>query len=313
MMKGVTVISCLCLLLNVDAQTESKWNWSSKNRNNNEGVRDRPTVDRRKYESLEDFRDRYEVSEYSTRKPNTQADEFYGNSLSVGGANGGGGYGFNGPNNIGNGYHGNGFGAYAPQGLGGGPNNFNNYPLYGNQANGPYNPGFGYQPNNFKPGFNNNFYPNGGGYGPGFTPNYGNGGQFYPGSGIGGGGGGGGGSGLGGGPNRYPGGYNPLGNSAANGVLVGPGGPTGLYGRPPNYAGPGQLPFGGNGIGLGGVGNPYGFNNNGFYNNYGTPYGNGYPQNNGIIPFNSKAGSGILADAEADDPKGRELDKKSNK
>lgn len=43
------------------------------------------------------------------------------------------------------------------------------------------------------------------------------------------------------GPNRYP--YNPLGNSAANGVLVGPGGPTGVYGRPPNYAG--QNNFGG--------------------------------------------------------------------
>lgn len=44
----------------------------------------------------------------------------------------------------GNGYNGNGFGAFVPQGLGGlGPNNFNNYPLYGNQFNGPYNPGFG--------------------------------------------------------------------------------------------------------------------------------------------------------------------------
>lgn len=30
-------------------------------------------------------------------------------------------------------------------------------------------------------------------------------------------------------------GYNPLGNNAANGVLVGPDGPTGYYGRPPGY------------------------------------------------------------------------------
>lgn len=62
----------------------------------------------------------------------------------------------------GNGYNGNGFGAFVPQGLGGGPgigqgigpgigqgigqNNFNNFPLYGNQFNGPYNPGFGINP-----------------------------------------------------------------------------------------------------------------------------------------------------------------------
>lgn len=136
------------------------------------------------------------------------------------------------------------------------------------------------------------------------------------------------------GPNRYPGGgaggYNPLGNSAANGILVGPGGPTGLYGRPPNYYGPNQFGNGGYG-GFGGLGGngiggaPFnnGFNgNNGFNNNYGPGFngigpgvgGGGGPGGfgpNGIIPFNSKAGSGILAD-EGEDPKGRSLDKKSN-
>lgn len=105
------------------------------------------------------------------------------------------------------------------------------------------------------------------------------------------------------GPGRYPG-YNPLGNSPANGILVGPGGPTGLYGRPQNYPGSNQYPF--NGIG----GAP--FNNNGFNNNYGPPYNGGYQPNgiNSIIPFNSKAGSGIQA--ESDDPKERSLDEKSN-
>lgn len=107
------------------------------------------------------------------------------------------------------------------------------------------------------------------------------------------------------GQNRYPNQnqnpYNPLGNNAANGILVGPGGPTGLYGRPNNF-GPNQLPFNG---GFGG--GPY---NNGFNNNYGPQYnGGGFPQN-GPIPFNSKSGSGISA--EADEPKGRELDKKTN-
>lgn len=41
----------------------------------------------------------------------------------------------------GNGYNSNGFGPFVPQGLGS-PNNFN-YPPYGNQFNGPFNPGFG--------------------------------------------------------------------------------------------------------------------------------------------------------------------------
>lgn len=46
----------------------------------------------------------------------------------------------------GNGYNSNSFGPFGPQGLGGSPNNFN-YPLYGNQFNGPSNqfngPSFG--------------------------------------------------------------------------------------------------------------------------------------------------------------------------
>lgn len=56
------------------------------------------------------FRDRYEVSEQSTRKPNTQSDEFYGNGIGIGsngggnggggGGGGGGGYGFSGPNSV---------------------------------------------------------------------------------------------------------------------------------------------------------------------------------------------------------------------
>lgn len=98
-----------------------------------------------------------------------------------------------------------------------------------------------------------------------------------------------------------------MGNSAANGVLVGPGGPTGVYGRPPNYAGPNQIPFNGGGIGSGIGGGPF---SNGFYNNnFGLPFNGGFPAN-APIPFNSKAGNGILA--ETDEPKGRDLDKKSN-
>lgn len=46
----------------------------------------------------------------------------------------------------GNGYNSNSFGPFGPQGLGTSPNNFN-YPLYGNQFNGPSNqfngPSFG--------------------------------------------------------------------------------------------------------------------------------------------------------------------------
>lgn len=56
--------------------------------------------------------DRYEVNEHTTRKPNTQRDEFYGNGVGSGdgfgnngiGNNGignnGGGYGFSGPNSV---------------------------------------------------------------------------------------------------------------------------------------------------------------------------------------------------------------------
>lgn len=99
------------------------------------------------------------------------------------------------------------------------------------------------------------------------------------------------------GPNRNP--YNPLGNSPANGVLVGPGGPTGIYGRPPNYNGQNQLPF--NGI------NPIGPFGNGYFNNFGGG-GGGVGGGFAPIPFNSKAGAGISA--ENDDPKGRTLDKK---
>lgn len=119
-------------------------------------------------------------------------------------------------------------------------------------------------------------------------------------------------------PNRYP--YNPLGNNAANGILVGPNGPTGQYGRPSNYIGQNQPPFnafngaqgpfnGGGFYGGGpfnGGGAPFG---GGPFNGGGAPFGGaaGFPPN-GIIPFNSKAGSDIPA--EDDDAKEREADKK---
>lgn len=139
------------------------------------------------------------------------------------------------------------------------------------------------------------------------------------------------------GPNRNP--YNPLGNSAANGILVGPGGPTGVYGRPPNYVspnsfngggfGPGGIPPGGPGGlgGAGGLGGP-----GGLYNNFGGgPFNGGFPSNgpfpqngpiapngpigpNGPFPpiaFNSKSGAGISA--QSDEPKGRDNHKSSNK
>lgn len=87
------------------------------------------------------------------------------------------------------------------------------------------------------------------------------------------------------GQNRFP--YNPYGNNAANGILVGPGGPTGHYGRYGLDQGLyNRPPFGANGPYPGGPGGP-GFGN--------RPYGYGSPYNE-IIPFNSKAGSGILAD-----------------
>lgn len=123
--------------------------------------------------------------------PGLSGSGFGGPGLSGSGL---GGQGFSGSGLGGPGLSGSGFGG---PGVGGqGQNNFNNFPLYGNQFNGGYNPGFGMKKmklftqsneiqnipmilgnqNNFKPGFNNNYYPNGGG----FNPNYGNG-QFYPG------------------------------------------------------------------------------------------------------------------------------------
>lgn len=50
---------CSCLLLSAvaDAQRDSKWAWSSsKNQNDVNGPRDRPQSERRKFESVEDFR-----------------------------------------------------------------------------------------------------------------------------------------------------------------------------------------------------------------------------------------------------------------
>lgn len=110
------------------------------------------------------------------------------------------------------------------------------------------------------------------------------------------------------GPNRYP--YNPYynqGNQFNNpgypqnnpGVLIGPGGPTGFFSRPPAYAqnylnsplygnGPGG-PGGPGGLGgPGGSGGPSPFYGNGYNPGFG-PYPN-------TIPFNSKSGSGISAD-----------------
>lgn len=127
-------------------------------------------------------------------------------------------------------------------------------------------------------------------------------------------------------PNRYNG-YNPLGNNAANGILVGPGGPTGFYGRPQNQFGPFNQfgaqnqfgtpnPFGAQNQ----FGNPnqYGgsYNNPaGYYSGYGPsgfgqgiqPVGPGFA---GYGPFNSKGASGILADESGEDNR-RELNKES--
>lgn len=57
---GVELVLCLVPLLSVvviDAQRESKWAWSTNNNNRNsiEDPNDR-LIDRRKYESVEDFR-----------------------------------------------------------------------------------------------------------------------------------------------------------------------------------------------------------------------------------------------------------------
>lgn len=129
------------------------------------------------------------------------------------------------------------------------------------------------------------------------------------------------------GPNRYP--YNPLGNHPANGILVGPGGPTGVYGRPPNYGGPNSFNggFGGPGFGGPGIGGPGGLYNNNFGGplNGAFPSNGGFPQNGGFPPngpigpngpfppiaFNSKSGAGISA--QSDEPKGTSVHKNSNK
>lgn len=227
-------------------------------------------------------------------------------------------------------FNANGFGGYVPQGQGNfAPNqypgqfgqgnrpigvppngafppNYNQigngaYPPYGGQGNfgsGNFGPG-NFGPGNFGPGNIGQGNLGQGNFGQG---NFGQGnpgqgnfgpGQYYP-PGI----------GAGGkvsfatfytdnifsnfflvGPNRF--GYNPYGNNAANGILVGPGGPTGQYGRYGLDQGPyNRPPFGANGPYPGGPGGP-GFGNRPF--GYGSPY-------NEIIPFNSKSGSGILAD-----------------
>lgn len=102
------------------------------------------------------------------------------------------------------------------------------------------------------------------------------------------------------GPSRQQ--YNPLGNSATNGILVGPGGHTGQYGRPfgfdnglynrPGFSGIGPGQFMNGGIpGSFGSGPPNQFG--------GRPFGFGGPYDQ-AIPFNSKSGAGILAEASED-------------
>lgn len=93
-----------------------------------------------------------------------------------------------------------------------------------------------------------------------------------------------------------------MGNSAANGILVGPGGPTGQYGRPYGfdngiYNRPGQFANGGisGAFGNGPIAPGNGFGNRPF--GYGGPYDQS-------IPFSSKSGAEIFAD-ESDDSKGR--------
>lgn len=54
---GARIIWCVVLLFSVvvNAQRESRWTWTANNRNSVDGPNDRPT-DRRKYETVEDFR-----------------------------------------------------------------------------------------------------------------------------------------------------------------------------------------------------------------------------------------------------------------
>lgn len=54
---GVAIAINLFMVLSVvvDAQRDAKWAWSTKNRNNISEPRDRQS-DRRKFESIEDFR-----------------------------------------------------------------------------------------------------------------------------------------------------------------------------------------------------------------------------------------------------------------
>lgn len=54
---GVSIALCLFLMLSdeINAQRDSKWAWSSKNRNDINEPHDRQS-DRRKFESVEDFR-----------------------------------------------------------------------------------------------------------------------------------------------------------------------------------------------------------------------------------------------------------------
>lgn len=95
--------------------------------------------------------------------------------------------------------------------------------------------------------------------------------------------------------------------------MIGPGGPTGFFSRPPAYAqnylnnpygngigGPGGLGGPGGPGGLGGLGGPGGLGGLGGPGGPSPFYGNGYNPGFGsypnTIPFNSKSGSSILAD-----------------
>lgn len=97
---------------------------------------------------------------------------------------------------------------------------------------------------------------------------------------------------------------------------MGPGGPTGLYGRPQNQFGPFNQFGAQNQFGFPNqFGGPYNNNPAGYYSGYGPsgfgqgvqPVGPGFA---GYGPFNSKGASGILADESGDDDR-RELNKES--
>ncbi|KAJ6635742.1 hypothetical protein Bhyg_14328 [Pseudolycoriella hygida] len=286
MIKYILLLACATAI-----SGEDKWAWSSSNRDRNENSRNDRRYDQK--ERLEDLQDRYEVIEPTTKRPVSQKpqqdDDYFGGSN------------FGNPNtqrfnfNGGGGIYPQGIippgglpqGAYPqegyPQGVGGYPSAFN----------GPHGPIRGqYQPN-----YGNSFGVSG--HYPGNIGPIGNvgpiGGHSGPSHGIhspqvpilvG-----------PGGPTGIIGrpGYGPNRAHPNNGILVGPGGPTGIIGRP---TGPGSHAYGGL-SGYGGVhenGGAHGFgplgghvgNVPGAFNGIGNGFPGPYGPNPAIgVPYNS--------------------------